>query len=80
MKIPTIVTLGAAAQVASAAVVSYEQTPLADQITDTTSKSPVSQTEKYLVELSPFDTLWVTEEEKWELKLVSFCTIVILAR
>lgn len=27
--------------------------------------------EKYLIELAPYRTRWVTEEEKWALKLVS---------
>lgn len=27
--------------------------------------------EKYLIELSPGNTAWVTEEEKWELRRVS---------
>lgn len=26
--------------------------------------------EKYLIELAPYQTRWVTEEEKWALKLV----------
>lgn len=29
-------------------------------------------TEKYLVELAPGDTRWVTENEKWELRRVSY--------
>lgn len=28
------------------------------------------QLTKYLIELAPYQTRWVTEEEKWELKLV----------
>ena len=30
-----------------------------------------SQPEKYLIELSPGDTRWVTEDEKWALRRVS---------
>lgn len=29
-----------------------------------------SEPEKYLIELAPGDTRWVTEEEKWELRRV----------
>ena len=28
------------------------------------------ENEKYLIELAPYQTRWVTEEEKWALKLV----------
>lgn len=28
--------------------------------------------EKYLIELAPYRTRWVTEEEKWALKLVTY--------
>jgi leucyl aminopeptidase len=28
--------------------------------------------EKYLIELAPYRTRWVTEEEKWALKLVPY--------
>lgn len=30
-------------------------------------------TEKFLVELAPGDTRWITEEEKWELRRVRLC-------
>lgn len=30
-----------------------------------------SEAEKYLIELSPGETRWVTEEEKWEFRRVS---------
>ncbi|EED18305.1 aminopeptidase, putative [Talaromyces stipitatus ATCC 10500] len=64
MKLQNVLALGAAIQSTSAAAVPYEQTPLADQVPS--GKSPLPQ---YLIELAPYDTRWVTEEEKWELKL-----------
>lgn len=68
MKLQAVLALGAAIQSTSAAAVPYEQT-LLDKTPS--SKAPLPQTEKYLIELAPYDTRWVTEEEKWELKLVS---------
>ncbi|KAJ4360431.1 Leucine aminopeptidase 1 [Didymosphaeria variabile] len=32
------------------------------------SQAPMAETEKYLVELAPGDTQWVTEDEKWALR------------
>lgn len=32
--------------------------------------------EKYLIELSPGNTRWVTEDEKWELRRVSHPTVI----
>jgi leucyl aminopeptidase len=32
------------------------------------------QLTKYLIELGPYQTRWVTEEEKWALKLVCYCS------
>lgn len=68
MKLQAVFALGAAIQSTSAAAVPYEQTPLLDKVPS--SKVP-PQTEKYLIELAPYDIRWVTEEDKWELKLVS---------
>lgn len=31
---------------------------------------PASSTEKFLVELSPGETRWITEDQKWELRRV----------
>jgi leucyl aminopeptidase len=67
MKLQAVLALGAAIQSTSAAAVPYEQTPLIDHVPST--KTPLPHTEKYLIELAPYDTRWVTEEEKWELKL-----------
>lgn len=69
MKLQAVLALGAAIQSTSAAAVPYEQTPLIDHVPST--KAPLPHTEKYLIELAPYETRWVTEEEKWELKLVS---------
>ena len=69
MKLQAVLALGAAIQSTSAAAVPYEQTPLLDKTPS--NKAPLPQTEKYLIELAPYDTRWVTEEETWDLKLVS---------
>jgi len=34
-------------------------------------QSPFSEAEHFLIELSPGETRWVTEAEKWELRRVS---------
>lgn len=31
--------------------------------------------QKFLIELAPYQTRWVTEEEKWALKLVRHCLL-----
>lgn len=69
MKLNTVLALGAAIQSTSAAAVPYGQTPLVESPSN--DKPSVPQAERYLIELAPYDTRWVTEEEKWELKLVS---------
>lgn len=69
MKLHTVLALGAAIQSTSAAAVSYGQAPLVEQ--PASNKHPLPETERYLIEINPYDTRWVTEEEKWELKLVS---------
>lgn len=74
MKLQVVLALGAAIRSTSAAAVPYEQTPLLDKAPS--SKPPLPPTEKYLIELAPYDTRWVTEEEKWELKLVSALSLL----
>jgi leucyl aminopeptidase len=65
MKLSTALTLGAAVQLSSAAAVP-QQVPLGSHPLENTQLP----SEKYLIELAPYQTRWVTEEEKWELKLV----------
>lgn len=72
MKFLTALTLGAsAAQATLAAVLPHQQEPLihGDSSQNAPARHPNSQ--KYLIELAPYQTRWVTEEEKWDLKLVS---------
>jgi leucyl aminopeptidase len=68
MKLATALALGATATGAwSYAIPQQEQEVL--ELPET----HYEQQEKYLIELSPYQTRWVTEEEKWALKLV-WCT------
>lgn len=68
MKLSTALALGATATGAwSYAIPQQEQEVL--ELPETHNE----QQEKYLIELSPYQTRWVTEEEKWTLKLV-WCT------
>jgi leucyl aminopeptidase len=62
MKLFTSLALGATAT--AMVLVNPEQQPLAPSIV----QNPQS---KSLIELAPYKTRWVTEEEKWSLKLVS---------
>ncbi|QIX01172.1 hypothetical protein AMS68_006689 [Peltaster fructicola] len=55
---PTLFTLSAALALG----VPQQQQPLTDQA------PAVDSTEQYLIELSPGDTRWVTEDEKWALR------------
>ncbi|KAJ5580063.1 Aminopeptidase [Penicillium hispanicum] len=61
MKFLTHLALSATASTALAAVV--PQQPVAQSL------SHHSQQDKWLIELAPYQTRWVTEEEKWALKL-----------
>lgn len=61
MKFLTPLTLCATAT--ALVLVNPEQQPLAPSIV----QNPQS---KSLIELAPYQTRWVTEEEKWSLKLV----------
>jgi hypothetical protein len=47
------------------AAVIPQQAPLGPSIVQNTQQT------KWLIELAPYQTRWVTEEEKWALKLVS---------
>ena len=60
MKLLAVFALCAATTATAVSVHSAGQVPLGD--------SPSS--EKYLIELSPGDTRWVTEDEKWALRRV----------
>lgn len=70
MKVLTALALGAATieTTLAAAVMQQKQTPMIRPEVPHTSHT---SSEKFLIELAPYDTRWVTEEEKWDLKLVS---------
>ncbi|ODH13203.1 leucine aminopeptidase 1 [Paracoccidioides brasiliensis] len=61
MKLPALLTLGVAASTMVLAAIAPDQVPLNDAKKD-------ELPEKFLIELAPGDTRWVTEDEKWELK------------
>ncbi|EEH38655.1 Lamina-associated polypeptide 2 [Paracoccidioides lutzii Pb01] len=61
MKLPALLTLGVAASTKVLAAIVSDQTPLNDAKKD-------ELPEKFLIEVAPGDTRWVTEDEKWELK------------
>lgn len=64
MKLLAALALSAtASQVVFAAVLPQNQKAL-------NYETPLYNTERYLIELGPYQTRWVTEEEKWALKLV----------
>lgn len=63
MKSLTPFALSAIASIALAAAIPPQQ-PLAPSLAQS------SQQAKWLIELAPYQTRWVTEEEKWALKLV----------
>lgn len=67
MKFLTPLALSATASTALAAVIPQQglQAPLGPSIVQNTQQT------KWLIELAPYQTRWVTEEEKWALKLVS---------
>lgn len=64
MKFIAPLALGASVSTALAAVIP-QQAPLVPSVVQN------AQTTKWLIELAPYQTRWVTEEEKWALKLVS---------
>lgn len=63
-----LLALSATASAALAAVIPQQEV-LAQTIPSIVQNS---QTTRWLIELGPYQTRWVTEEEKWALKLVSF--------
>ena len=64
MKLLAALALSAtASQTVFAAVLPPNQEPL-------NPETPLYHTERFLIELAPYQTRWVTEEEKWALKLV----------
>lgn len=62
MKLLATLTLGVTTGALASAMQAQE--PLLDNVQQS------HETEKFMVELAPYETRWVTEEEKWELKLV----------
>ncbi|RAL13655.1 Zn-dependent exopeptidase [Aspergillus homomorphus CBS 101889] len=62
MKLIATLALGATASTAVLGAVLPQQEPLTDH-------SVHHGQERYLIELAPYQTRWVTEEEKWSLKL-----------
>lgn len=74
MKLAGLLALGAAVNAKSILRFppSQEQTPLAG---DFGLNVPVE--EQFLIELSPGETAWVTEEEKWELRRASFLSAML---
>lgn len=63
MKFVAPLALGALASTAIAVVI--PQVPLLPSVVKN------EQQTRWLIELAPYETRWVTEEEKWALKLVS---------
>lgn len=66
MKITTALALSATASGVLGAVLP-QQEPLTDHTVHVHHEP-----EKFLIELAPYQTRWVTEEEKWVLKLVCY--------
>lgn len=65
MKLSIALALGATASTGLAAVVPQQEPLITPQDPPTHHHQ-----EKFLIELAPYQTRWVTEEEKWDLKLV----------
>lgn len=65
MKASVLFSLGTAALATAAAHVKEHQVVLEDQ------QPTFVEPDEYLIELSPGETRWVTEEGKWELRRVS---------
>ena len=64
MKAATFVLLGNAIAAVASAIPPADQAPL-----NTDVKEPE---ERYLIELGPSELRWVTEDEKWRIRRVSF--------
>lgn len=62
MKLSTLLALSATTGALASSVL--QQEPLMGEVLR-------QETEQFLVELAPDETVWVTEEEKWTLKRVS---------
>lgn len=62
MKASTFLTIFTATTAAALSITREQQAVLQDQ--------RVSEPELYLIELSPGETQWVTEDEKWEIRRV----------
>lgn len=62
MKLLTALVLGATASTTALAALIPQQRPL-------TGEESGHESGRYLIELAPYETRWVTEEEKWALKL-----------
>jgi len=63
MKVSTLLTICAVTTATALSVTREQQAVLQDR--------PASDPELYLIELSPGETRWVTEDEKWEIRRVS---------
>lgn len=68
MKFSTSLALSASASTALAGVIP-QQAPLVPSIVQN------AQSTQWLIELAPYETRWVTEEEKWALKLVRLSAV-----
>jgi leucyl aminopeptidase len=69
MKIQSLSALALSATLVSARFVEQHEK---DQVVINAGGIPDS--EQYLIELAPGETRWVTEDEKWELRRVSWYT------
>jgi leucyl aminopeptidase len=41
------------------------------------AQTPLFNDEKFLIELGPGETRWISEDEKWELKRVRVCSLIL---
>jgi len=58
-------------------ILPYVDALLEEVPTSSTSSAP--STEKFLVELSPGETRWITEDEKWELRRVCMPLLLLFS-
>ncbi len=68
MKLTTLSTLALSAAIVNARFVERHEK---DQVV----LNALADDERYLIELAPGETQWVTEDEKWELRRVRLETI-----
>ena len=59
MKLSSVLALSAATSVLA-------------RVPDHLQQAPLVNEEKFLIELGPGETRWITEDEKWELRRVCF--------